>query len=398
MAAFLIIEGLTGSLLAFNDDLTRLLNPTLFATPPSKDVQRLDLAAIAEHAEALIRPRARVAYFNLNTPDQVIVRCLPSKDPATGKSYDIGFKYLVLDPWTGKELGRVQDRHSTQGFIHNIMPVVYLLHEALALGDTGALVLCIVALVWTLDCFTGFYLTLPGAIERFLHRWKTAWLIKRHAGFLRLNFDLHRASGLWLWPVLFVFAWSSVMLEPFPLYDWVTGSLFDYQSPEDWFLSVPQHAEDQPPKLNWHAAQAIGERLMEEQAAQRGFKIEKPFGLAYLYDFGVYSYDARTNRKFPEYNIVNITFDGDTGALHNVNWPTGEHSGNTVSSWLRSLHMIQDPVDLLAYRIFVCVLGLVITLLSVTGVYIWWKKLQARKFSKAHRGETSIVTEEAPAG
>ena len=32
----------------------------------------------------------------------------------------------------------------------------------------------------------------------------------------------------------------------------------------------------------------------------------------------------------------------------------------------------------LAYRIFVCVLGLVITMLSVTGVYIWWKKRKAR--------------------
>jgi uncharacterized iron-regulated membrane protein len=32
------------------------------------------------------------------------------------------------------------------------------------------------------------------------------------------------------------------------------------------------------------------------------------------------------------------------------------------------------------------VLGLVITMLSVTGVYIWWKKRPARQFSKAHCG------------
>ena len=137
---------------------------------------------------------------------------------------------------------------------------------------------------------------------------------------------------------------------------------------------------------------------MEEQAALHGFKIEKPFGLAYLYNFGLYSYDVRTDRKFPDYNIINITFDGDTGDLYKLNWPTGEHSGNTVSSWLRSLHMIQDPMDNLAYRIFVCVLGLVIAMLSVTGVVIWWKKRRARKFSRARRNETSVVAEEAPAG
>jgi len=37
-------------------------------------------------------------------------------------------------------------------------------------------------------------------------------------------------------------------------------------------------------------------------------------------------------------------------------------------------------------QVFVCIMGLVITALSVTGVYIWWKKRRAQKFSKAHRG------------
>ncbi len=40
--------------------------------------------------------------------------------------------------------------------------------------------------------------------------------------------------------------------------------------------------------------------------------------------------------------------------------------------------MITDPVDYLAYRIFVAVIGLVIVILSVTGVYVWWKKRAAR--------------------
>ena len=35
------------------------------------------------------------------------------------------------------------------------------------------------------------------------------------------------------------------------------------------------------------------------------------------------------------------------------------------------------------------------TSLSVTGVYIWWKKRRARKFSKAHRGVAAGVEEVA---
>jgi len=31
------------------------------------------------------------------------------------------------------------------------------------------------------------------------------------------------------------------------------------------------------------------------------------------------------------------------------------------------------------YRLLVCALGLVIVALSVTGIYIWWKKRAARR-------------------
>ena len=54
-----------------------------------------------------------------------------------------------------------------------------------------------------------------------------------------------------------------------------------------------------------------------------------------------------------------------------------------------ALHMAN--VFGLPYRIFVCALGILITMLSVTGVYIWWKKRRAQKFSKAHRGAMALA-------
>jgi hypothetical protein len=51
------------------------------------------------------------------------------------------------------------------------------------------------ALVWTLDCLIGFYLTLPVSTGAFWRRWKPAWLVKWKAGAYRLNFDLRRAGG-----------------------------------------------------------------------------------------------------------------------------------------------------------------------------------------------------------
>ena len=380
LAGFLIIEGLTGSLLAFNSELTGLLNPQLAVIPPAPNATPLDLATLAERAESLV-PQARVDYFSAGGPGPVFLRCSPREDPATGQPYDIGFKYLVLDPWTGMELGRLEDKRYGRGFAANIMPFVYDLHMSLALGEAGAWVLGLIALVWTLDCFTGFYLTLPVALSAFWRRWKPSWLVKWPPGFFRLNFDLHRAGGLWFWPLLFVFAWSSVMLEMHSTYEFVTRSLFDYQSEMD----NPTLHPNELPRLDWRAAQTIGERLMDEQAARRGFTVARPYGLGYVKEFGVYAYAVQGSRDVRERGWnTSLWLDGDTGALRSLDLPTGEHSGNTISNWLWALHY-GDVFGWLAYRVFVCIFGLAIALLSITGVYIWWRKRQARKWSAARR-------------
>ena len=67
--------------------------------------------------------------------------------------------------------------------------------------------------------------------------------------------------------MLFIFAWSSVMLNMRPVYEWMTRAVFDYSTPRHSLMSMTSHSEDQPPKLDWRAAQAVGERLMAEQAS-----------------------------------------------------------------------------------------------------------------------------------
>ena len=54
MAIFLILEGVTGSLLAFKSDLERLICPQIYATP-RPGVPPLDLATLAERARTWFR-------------------------------------------------------------------------------------------------------------------------------------------------------------------------------------------------------------------------------------------------------------------------------------------------------------------------------------------------------
>src|ERR1700758_971593 len=174
MSVFLIVVGLTGTLLAFRTKLDRRLNPQLYADgkpgqPP------LDFATLAERAEALV-PQAWPGYFSIES-GQSVIALRPRTNPATGQPYQLAFDHLILDPYTGRELGRCcdnDDRHWRM----RVMPFIYDLHANLAMGPTGEWILGIVALAWTLDCFVGFYLTLPRATGGFWDRWRAAWQVK----------------------------------------------------------------------------------------------------------------------------------------------------------------------------------------------------------------------------
>ncbi len=379
MAGFLVVVGLTGSLLAFNIELERLFAPQLFANAPPV-LAPLDLATLAERAQALV-PQARLIYLAHTAPDQTKAYFEPLENPETQAPYDLDFTEFFVDPFTGAELGRRRNADLSQGAI-NLMPFIYDLHWRLVLGGFGQWTLGIIAFAWTIDCFVGFYLTLPHTTTAFWRRWKPAWLIKRGASFYRLNFDLHRAAGLWLWAMLFVFAWSSVMMDMRrPIYEWLMGSLFDFTSRIDDYENLPKH-ETTKPRLDWRAAQSAGQRLLALEGSKRGFTTGQPFSLQYMREHNVYSYEARSSIDVVDASRygggVSVTFDGDTGALVSLTLPRGERLGNTIENWLYALHM--GLVFGMPYRILVCALGFVVAMLSFTGVYIWCKKRRAREW------------------
>ena len=386
MTIFLVIVSLTGSLLAFRTNLERLINPQLFAEARPGQAP-LDLATLAEKAEALA-PHARAGYFWVER-GQAVMAMRPRNDPSTGKPYELDFNHLFLDPYTGEELGRRRDGDLRQGRI-NVMPFIYDLHATLTMGSAGGWILGIVALIWTLDSFVGFYLTLPRGRSGFWKRWKYAWQVKWRANAFRVNFDLHRAGGLWFWLLVFVFAWSSVMLTLLPVYVPVTKALFDYRSPEDGIQDAMLPKPLDVPKLGWHQAQVAAERLMAEQAALHGFTVTRPYGMGYIPEFGVYTYSVRSSRDIRGHGWdTGIWVDGNTGALRDVDLPSGQHTGNTISTWLWGLHY-GDIRDFLPYRVLVCLFGLVLTMLSVTGVYIWLKKRRARQLAKVQAARLAV--------
>jgi len=377
MTVFLIVVGLTGSLLAFYTELERAVNPQLYVEANNR--KALDPIALIESAERFA-PQARVEALWIN-PDAAQISVAPRQNAQTGQPYALDYDQLLIDPYTGEELGRRLWGAISQGMI-NLMPFIYKLHFNLALDEIGMWVLGITALVWTLDCFVGFYLTLPAklwapqqdasATLAFWRRWRRAWGVKWGAAAVRVNFDLHRAGGLWVWGVLLVFAWSSVYMNlGDSVYNKVMQSISDYHQPWTEFADLPQPLEN--PAIDLKAACRLGDQAMARAAAAHGFSVEAPVGIWLNRAKGFYVYTVRSSADVQDHaGQTRVVLDANSGEQKLLLLPRGQYNGNTVTSWLMALHMAN--VFGMPYRVFVCLLGLVIVMLSVTGVVIWSKK------------------------
>jgi len=104
-------------------------------------------------------------------------------------------KQRFFNPYTGADLGPAVPA--------GIRVLAWLgdLHINLLAGKTGRVVNGIGAILVTLLCLTGAVIWWPG-----IESWRRSLTVNRRANWKRLNWDLHSATGAWLF--LFVFMWA----------------------------------------------------------------------------------------------------------------------------------------------------------------------------------------------
>ncbi|WP_347988665.1 PepSY-associated TM helix domain-containing protein [Methylomonas sp. AM2-LC] len=398
MALVLTIAGLTGSILAFYHELGEWLNP-----PPANKVAilstpMLDPFVLRKRA-LLLEPHASINNVNLKQePGEIYIPEFEAKiDPATRQPYEL--QAIKLNPYTGEQIPVVLSasaENQSTGYWpltrKNILPFIYALHYSLALGQTGSWLFGIAAVIWTADCFVGFYLTLPARKKNslptaalkagqtgcnFRQRWSIAWKIKWPSSNFRLNFDLHRAGGLWTWLMLLIFAWSSVLLNlGEQVYIPVMKQFFELTLAKDYPIAdLPQPHPD--PRIDFKTAYRKAQGLMAEQSQQKGFMVMEERSISYVPAKGMYCYTVNTDYDIGSGGLSMLWLEGNGNEFSALYLPTGQKAGDTISNWLQCLHMAR--VGGLAYKIFLCLMGFVVAMLSVTGVYIWWKKRHALK-------------------
>lgn len=386
LAGFLVLAGLTGALLAWYHELDHAVTARWTPVqPPATDALPLDPLQLRERVLAQ-RPEVALNYLVFPKPDElrtpqarsVFVEARPgAAAPANDE--------LFVDPYTGAILAERRWGDITQGWI-NLMPFVYRLHYQLALGTVGSYAFGVVALLWTLDSFVGAWLTFPArrravaagdpGCAPWWQRWAPAWRVRWRGGAKKLNFDLHRAGGLWPWAMLFVLAWSSVAFNLQEVYHPVTKAVLGMQDDVRKSLPTIENPPVEPP-MGWAAGLAAARAQMAALAQRENFTVLREGNLSYQAEKSIFRYRVHSELDVAErYGQTTVVIDARDGRLLGSFLPTGKAAGDTVTSWILALHMAALwgwPMQL-----FVCLVGLVVAVLSVTGVVIWWQRRRAR--------------------
>ncbi|WP_288416850.1 PepSY-associated TM helix domain-containing protein [uncultured Novosphingobium sp.] len=399
LAVFLIIIAVTGSIIAWYDDLERSFNaPMRVVQPQPQGWTVRDALRIRAKLEAQ-DPRSHV--FSLQFPQQpdqsLFSRVMPAIDPASGQPFPLDYDEVFANPYTGERLGqRMIGQASVKG--SGLFSFLYYLHYALLFPlGLGILLIGILGLAWALESLIGLYLTLPpklkpakpGVRQRsFLQRWSTSWKLSKGAPSARRLLDLHRASGLWLWPLLLVFAVTGFALNLGGMYAGAVNLFADYTHFQER-PPVPALAEPLiDPPVTWFKAADLGQRYFEEQARAHRFTLKQPAAIEYRRDLGVYFYLMHTSRDLLDgqgnptetdspATAATIAIDARSGRFLGLQLPTGQHGANTVTSWLMALHV--TAIGGRPWQVAVTLIGLVVATLCATGLLLWWRRRKMRQ-------------------
>ncbi|SES70244.1 Uncharacterized iron-regulated membrane protein [Nitrosomonas marina] len=403
-AAFLFVTGFTGAIISWDHELDDWLNPHLVETKSSGPKQSpLLLAQQVEERYPEITVRS--IPLMVEEGESISFGVSGRVNPDTNRLFEPGFNQVFVDPVSGEELGKREWGAVWPITKETFVSFLYKLHFTLHLPEIwgidrwGIWLLGIIAVLWTLDCFVGAYLTLPArkrsrqkagdlqiddapdseeartVTKSFWQRWKPAWKIRTNASTYKLNFDLHRAVSLWTWGILFIVAFTAFSMNLyrevfFPIMNSVskvTPTPFEIREPN------PRHEPIMP-------AVTFAEILTVAEGDAKEKKWQEPAGsMFYSQSFGIYGvrfFYPEADHGVGGAGHKSLFYDGIDGRFLGEKLPW---EGTAADIFLDAQFPLHSGRILgLPGRILISLMGLVVAMLSVTGVYIWWKKRTAR--------------------
>lgn len=379
-ALFLLVAGFTGAIISWDHELDEWLNPQLFKLQQQPDSARYQSPLkLADELEQQ-HPQLQVTYLPLTTEaGHTLLASVGARlNPASGEAYPLDYNQVALNPETGELVGK---RFWGEASLsrQNLMPFLYKLHYSMFVPDidgieVGIWLMGLVGIAWTIDCFIALLISFPSRKswrKSFRYRWKQ--------GGHKLTFDLHRSSGVWLWGILLVVAVTSVSMNLNSQVMRPLVGLFSNLQQDAFTLKTPT-VNPLEPTMSRH--QIL--KLAESTADQRGWK--KPAGaIFYAANYGIYGVGFfKPGHDHGDGGLGNpwLYFDAETGQLLQASVPGKGSWGDIFLQAQFPLH--SGRILGLSGRILISITGLLITLLSITGIIIWWRKTKVGSNKNKH--------------
>ncbi|GAC1325725.1 MAG: PepSY domain-containing protein [Collimonas sp.] len=357
LSLFLVMAGLSGAALAFNDDIDAWLNPQFYHLASTGGKQPIDaLAARVEHDY----PHARLAFFAMeqdaNAPLQAKLR---SRKPNGELPVDTVF----IDPVTATVVGE-RNTKAVSLAPQNLMPFLFRLHRYLLLDKPGAIISGSLGLLWVATLLIGFALAWPK------HRsgWRKALSVKPGAGSFRLMYDLHRTVGLVAGILLVITAFTGAVMNLPDVARPLVSSLSALTPPPKG-----SSAEGKP-QINWQQALT---------AAQATMPLATPARIARDEKHGIYQVRLRKPDDIQDGGSVRVFIDAADGHVLRSLDPLNGSAGDTFMGVQYGLHTGQ--IMGLPGKILVAFLGLLPLLFMITGIAIWLQKRKSETLARTRR-------------
>ncbi|MEH2298994.1 MAG: PepSY-associated TM helix domain-containing protein [Nostoc sp.] len=348
IAPIAILVGLTGSLIVFQREINDFQRHQQFgAIIPRGD--RLSLEVILDIVKAAYANQPEMAFQRVyfpSKPDDLfdVIISVPGND----------WLDIYVNPYTGTILGDSLHPNAVQRFLQ----IVYELHTSLKLGDLGLQILGVVGLGMSIVAIAGIILW-PG-----WRKLMAGFKIKWSAHPKRLNFDLHKVSGITtaiflLFTFFTGFAWNLGYVDPL-----VRAITFSPSLPE--VVSQPLAGQSPLP---------LSQQMKTAHLA--------------LPDGGLRSIDLTKDPKAPlrlrmklrqeleEYGNSNVYLDQYSGQVLRVENSLKASLGDKILNSFQPLHF--GTFGGLPTRILYVFVGLAPLILFITGFVMWWYRKRKHK-------------------
>ena len=370
IAVFMVVSGMTGSILAFDPEIDALLNPEFFeiSEPGGAAIGADEIAKSIEESDDRIWVR-RIPIRDAPTKS-IVVYVEPKRDPITGEIYEVDYDEVFVDPVTAEVTGqRMWGRCCAR---QNFVPFVHKIHNRLALpASFGRPFWGLVGLLWTIMSLIGVYLTIP-VMRPVLPAWGRVWGFRRTNPQQRRNLQIHRAIGLWFSIVSLPVAISGIGLAMYSdLFRPVVNTLSPITETVWETRAHQSRGEVFDPPISFTAAMRAAQDQMRTHGADM-----KPTAISYspvrrMYrvEFGDYL-DAGMGISYAYIDAIDSIMTGVTIA------GTGS-VGDIMDAVIQPLHSGRSWG--MPGRIVVLLLGIAVTLLATTGTLMWLRKQRKRR-------------------